>query len=748
VVFGFLMGSIGSCECALIEFRLRDGGYFMKRMLMVLVVLWISVFCPVRTNAITRHELSNNLNQYLRDQYGSVSESPISTGILYDLVLPMSGIERVNGSETSATIQLNPWLQMAHELRRATIGESPLPTHKELREIGRLNVRNNIHPIAILNFRYQRVREDADMNKALQFDGDHIISIDEDAFEEKRAFAVSALHNRTYHGREVQFRMDSTEFYFSNESAGLRSLEIDFDDGRGLHRVDLKGDVVAQYGVTGMKTIRVRIIQSDGVILHGSFDFDVRSLDTPVPNETWQVQATIPFMGIYASGEAYILLSDQHTTLTRPIILAEGLDFDNSLNWDELYELLNQENMLETLRAIGYDAVVLNYTESTTYIQANAFLVAELIQQVNQAVNSDYNPALVGASMGGLTTRYALTYMEANGQPHHIRTLITFDAPHGGADIPLGIQYWADFFAEESADAELMRDALNSPAARQLLVTHFTDPPSSVPSSDPLRAEFMADLAQIGSYPSQVRKVAVANGSSTMQGSGFNPGDQLILYEYESILVDIIGNVWALHNAQSQLIFDGAIDLIWPLPDRFLSVTVEATWPWDNAPGGLTSSMQAMDEAEVPYGDVIALHDDHCFIPTISALDLNVTDPFYNIAADSNLYSLTAFDSLYYPVENQFHVEITPQNYWWFLQEIAESLPTPEIVASFDGGMIHIQWQPISGARSYHVYATDDLAVWPESYLTTDETDWMFPLSSGMQFYRIVASTEPITPFH
>ncbi|MBU1706856.1 GPI inositol-deacylase, partial [bacterium] len=477
-----------------------------------------------------------------------------------------------------------------------------------------------------------------------------------------------------------------------------------------------------------------------------SFKFDVRHLDAPAPHETWQMQATIPYMGVYATGEAYIYLSDQHTTLTKPIILAEGIDLDNSLNWDEIYELMNEENMLENLRELGYDAVVLNYTESRTYIQANAFLVRELIQQVNQTVNSEYNPVLVGTSMGGLTTRYALTYMEANSEPHHIRTYISFDAPQSGADIPLGIQYWTDFFADESADAEFMRDALNTPAARQMLLTHFTDPPSSVPSSDPMFADFMTELELLGSYPSLPRKVAVANGSSTMQGSGFNPGDQLILYEYESLLVDIIGNVWALNDAQSQLIFDGAIDLIWPLPDEFMSVTVEATWPWDNAPGGLTSSMQAMASAEVPYGDLIALHDHHCFIPTISALDLNVSDPFYNIAGEPDLYSLTVFDSLYFPVENQFHIEITPENYWWFMREIVEALPTPEVVASFDGGMIRIEWQPVLGARSYHVYESTDLETWPQEYQITDETTYTFPISSDKQFYRVIASIEPIAP--
>ncbi len=716
----------------------------MKRLLMVVIVIWISMFCPVNANAFTRQELSTSLHQYLDEHYRALAESPIRTGILYDLVLPLSGIDEVDGSETSTTIQWNRWLQIGHELKRATIGNSPLPTHNEFRELSRLYARDNIYPISILNFRYQRVREDADADKVLQFDGERITSVDEDAFEEKRVFAVSALHNRTYHGNEVQFRLDSKEFYFSNETSPLRKLEVDFDNGQAWRLVDLTGDVFVKYNKTGVKTIRMRAVQSDGEVLYGSFKFDVRHLDAPAPNETWQLQATIPYMDVYATGEAYVYLSDSNSTLTKPIILAEGIDLDNSLNWDEIYELMNEENMLEDLRAFGYDAVVLNYTESRTYIQANAFLVRELIQQVNQTVGGGYYPVLVGTSMGGLTTRYALTYMEANSEPHHIRTFISFDAPQSGADIPLGIQYWTDFFADESADAEFMRDALNTPAARQMLLTHFTDPPSSVASSDPMFADFMTELELLGNYPSLPRKVAVANGSSTMQNSGFNPGDQLILYEYESLLVDIIGNVWALNDAQSQLIFDGAIDLIWPLPDKFMSVTVEATWPWDNAPGGLTSSMQAMASAEVPYGDLIALHDHHCFIPTISALDLNVSDPFYNIAAEPDLYSLTVFDSLYFPVENQFHIEITPENYWWFIYEIVEEFPTSEVVASFDSGMIRIEWQSVLGARSYHVYETNDLDTWPGEYVTTDQTNLTFPISSDKQFYRVIASIEPI----
>lgn len=716
----------------------------MKRCMSALILFVSVVFLCSNANATDRQEFTQSLKQYLIEEYGSVADSPVSTGILYDLVAPLSGIERFDGSSGSPTVTLKQWLQLSHEMKRAALVESSMPSHKDLRETGRVYARDHVYPIAILDFNYNRVRQTIPFEEVWQFERGKIVSVNRAVLEEQRLFAVSALYDRTYRGSEVCFRIDDTAFYFTNNASDVRYFEIDLDNGSGYRRIDSNGDVIAQYGTMGVKTVRVRVVQSDETVLEGSFRFEVRSLDTPDPHEIWQVQATTPYMGIYAAGEAYVYLSDQHSTLTNPLIMVEGLDLDNSLNWDELYELLNQEDLIETLREMGYDAIVLNYTESTTYVQANAFLVMELVQQVNEALSWESSSVLVGASMGGLTTRYALTYMEANALPHNIRTLITFDSPHSGADIPLGIQYWTDFFASESADAEALRDALNTPAARQLLVTHFTDPPSSTASCDPLHDDLTADLMLIGNYPTQPRKVSVVNGSGTMQGSGFNPGDQLILYEYTSLLVNITGNVWALNDAQSQLIFEGEIDLPWPLPDESMNVTVQPTWPWDNAPGGLTYSMQTMDETEAPYGDIIALYPSHCFIPTISALDLNVSDPFYNIAGEPDLYALTPFDSVYFPVENQDHVAITPENYWWFMQEIVDSLPAPEVTAVFDQEMIRLQWQPILGARSYRIYSTDDLQVWPDSYTLIDSTTWTETPASDFRYFCVTSSMEPV----
>lgn len=394
----------------------------------------------------------------------------------------------------------------------------------------------------------------------------------------------------------------------------------------------------------------------------------------PEPDDTLNITATIPYQGGYASGSAYVYLGAAHSSITNPVLIIEGFDIDNTMGWDFLYETMNQEGMIETLSTRGFDAVVLDFTDATDYIQRNSFVAVELIDHLNSVIAPHASIAVVGASMGGLVGRYALAFMEDNGLSHNVRTFISFDAPHKGANIPLGIQYWIKFFSVESDDAAAMLASLQTPAPKQMLGYYFTDPPESTATCDPLLAQLEADLAAVGDYPALPRKVAVANGSGYMMGQGFSAGEQLILYEYSSLLVDIIGNVWAVPNGGGQVIFDGLLDLIWPLPDDELQVYVSGTMPYDSAPGGTRASMAQMDSTEAPYGDVIALYESHCFIPTISALDLDIENLFYDIAGDANLLAHTPFDTVYFPVDNQEHIAITAESAQWFISELERGL--------------------------------------------------------------------------
>src|SRR6185436_15862725 len=88
-------------------------------------------------------------------------------------------------------------------------------------------------------------------------------------------------------------------------------------------------------------------------------------------------------------------------------------------------------------------------------------------------------------------------------------------------------------------------------------------------------------------------------------------------------------------------------------------VMASNTQPWDGAPGGSRASMAQLDTTAAPYGDIVALHPSHCFIPTISSLALSTNNPFFDIGAAGDLSGLTPFDAVFWPDANEEHVSLT-----------------------------------------------------------------------------------------
>jgi len=93
--------------------------------------------------------------------------------------------------------------------------------------------------------------------------------------------------------------------------------------------------------------------------------------------------------------------------------------------------------------------------------------------------------------------------------------------------------------------------------------------------------------------------------------------------------------------------------------------------------------MAQMDSSVATYGDIVALFPNHCFIPTTSALDLDVSDLVHDIDGDPACCRHARFHAVYFPVENQEHVLLTAQNAQWFLDEVrglpSDAQPAPGI---------------------------------------------------------------------
>jgi len=588
------------------------------------------------------------------------------TGVLYDRVLPLAHLEQLNGGAAAPLVDRSRFRQAIDELRRASVGVPVVPDLAAFdagvaatRPAGEI-------PLALLDFAYDRLRDGALADGSLRIGTDHVEPGGTGSpLVAARAFAFAALAPRTFRGGDVTFTLESSRIFADEPVA---TLAIDFGDGAGFRDVRAGERVRIHYAATGTRTLTARLRRADGETLESRTSLVVAALATPLPNDTLHVTATVPYQGQLGTGDAYVDLAPGRTAIANPIVVIEGFDLDNSMNWDELYALLNEQNLLEDLRAEGFDVIVLNFTDATVAIQQNSFVVEALLQQVAAAMPREASIALVGASMGGLCSRYALAFMEKNSIPHHVRTWISFDAPHEGADIPLGLQYWINFFASQSTDAATFLSELNRPAARQMLLYHYTSPATTSGQADPLRASFLSDLAAVGGYPTLPRLVAISNGSADAANQGFLPGDECIRWEYSSAFVAITGDVWAVPDQTSHLIFNGSTRIIFSTTSQ--SVTVSGTKPWDGAPGGSRASFAELDAVAAPYGDIVALHPSHCFIPTVSSLDLATTDPFFNVAGAPNLLALSPFDALDFQSTNQEHVEITAENAAWVKSEV------------------------------------------------------------------------------
>lgn len=378
-------------------------------------------------------------------------------------------------------------------------------------------------------------------------------------------------------------------------------------------------------------------------------------------------------------GNAYVYTSDGSQNIRNPIIICEGFDPENDRGWNELYELLNQQNLIECLKSNGYDFIILDFTDGGTYIERNAYLMKGLIENINARKVTQNKLVVVGASMGGLVSRYALAYMEKNNLNHDTRLFISFDSPQKGANIPLGVQYWFQFFSSMNSTVQDKYDnLLCSPAARQMLTYHVT----SFPYPNSLRENFVQNLNNVG-YPSKLRKIAIANGAGNAYGQRknngtiFNPTDQIVNWRYRSFQVDIDGNSWAIPNiSPNTKIFDGMIDIVWfafwEPNDKSMTVNVSGTDPYDNAPGGTTNTMQEMaNNGTGGYGDITTNVNNHCFIPTVSSLAINTSNLFYNISSDPNILSKTPFDAIYYPTNNnEKHINISAACLTWIMNEL------------------------------------------------------------------------------
>ncbi len=317
------------------------------------------------------------------------------------------------------------------------------------------------------------------------------------------------------------------------------------------------------------------------------------------------------------NGFAWVYYGEGTDSVQKPVIMADGFSLGRSdLQW--LAQGLDggEYKFLTALREQGRTVILVGFDERTAPIQTNAeTVIAAIMRTIGERVGDD-RLTVGGFSMGGLVTRYALAKLEMRRMDHQTELYFSYDTPHRGAVIPIGLQAFAYFIPQANDFARQM----TSPAARQLLWRHY-DSETGKDGIDPLRTQLLEELDRMGGWPRIPRTIAVANGTGDGTGLPVPPGDVALK---STGLIAFPGTTFYTQAAGDNVTV-AKLKRLLPLASK--TITTSGYPELDGAPGGTLASYKIVaDELVAKGGRVDLRHEAICFVPTVSAVAIRDID--------------------------------------------------------------------------------------------------------------------------
>ena len=711
--------------------------------------------------------------------YSDFDKSDLKTNLFIENKSPLSAI----GGDYD-TYNMYSFLQMYKEL---AINDkiNQFKNFNELKRIAQPINYSNIVKIGLMHFEYEYLDKKSFSNKNIEVVGNKVTKKSSGYIFNKKTSTVIAPISFVKRGLKTTYLLEN-DFFINNTSNQIISIQANFDDGQGYKKITFNTPLTIEYLQKGDKKLAFKIELSNGEIIERKssikIDYsneDLASIYKMAPSEvTSSLTADLSAYSGATSHQGlaeYEIFLGADNILDKPIFIVDGFDPSDTRILSGIYDLLGYdnggtpENLADYIRnEEDYDVVLINFptyfrlsggtlqslansTDVNTdgvidvldypssvivdggadFIERNALSVVEIINIINtQKVGTEEN-VVIGPSMGGLITRYALNYMETQGMNHETRLWMSFDSPHLGANVPIGFQHlfnylaygldtWVGDFSMEAL-RPIVDGMLKSAAARQMLNDHYephissgTDFNSSLtlPIKHPFSTTFYSAInaMTLSGFPETTRNVSLINGSGIgnpyqhKNGNNVMPGDKVLdaFLPDVATLTDAYFDVWFTPSAgQTAVIDDIWVDAPWICFCDINSDADSQAYSYsdgiDAAPGGLFDLGALADgfgsdpTINAFFG---ALTTDYFnFIPAVSSMALN-TNPNIDWYQDIDLGNgdtpwdgttttnpETPFVNWYMPDNNEAHVTLTQQNVAFSLDEILKKADiSPKVV--------------------------------------------------------------------
>lgn len=708
--------------------------------------------------------------------YTKFNTSDLKTNILIKKTSPISSL----GKERD-TYGMYGFLQTYKELSLNN-NSFRLNQVEQLQQICKPINSSNITKIGLLHTEYETIKKESYTNGDITVDGNKIIRNNNDyIFKQYSSTIITPLIQKK-RGLNTTYILDESFFINTTENK-ITKINVDFDNGNGYQELKINTPILVNYNIAGQKNIKFSIEFENNEIINRFSNItleqsnaDLRSQNNMAVTEI--TSSVIPDLTAYNGATNFAGLAEYEVflgadnILNKPIFVIDGFDPSDSRNIAAVYNLLSYdnngtpENLGDRIRADeNFDIVIINFPQyfrmsdgslqsmanstdtnsdgvidsndypgselidgGADYIERNAMLVTEVISIINSQKTGVEGNVVLGPSMGGLITRYALNYMEQQGLSHNTRLWLSFDSPHKGANVPIGFQHlfnylaygldtWAGDFSME-AIRPIVDGMLKSPAARQMLVDHFEPHLASgeiaefnnsivLPVAHNYHSIFYNSIEGLTStgFPETTRNISIINGSGIgtpyyhKNGDPVQPGDKVLDAYLEGVatLTDAYFDVWFTPQTNQEAIIDDIwIDAPWLC---FCDINADANskaLPYtdgiDAAPGGLfdlgalAASFGGSDPTMDAFFNSLTI-DYFNFIPAVSGLALNDTNldwhqninlgvsdtPWDGITTTTS--TQTPFVNWFTPDDNEAHVTLTTDNVAFAWEEIVEPMP-------------------------------------------------------------------------
>jgi hypothetical protein len=389
----------------------------------------------------------------------NIDKSLFTSNILYDKVTPLADLKNFN--QQTNTSNLKHFEQALNELYKASSKEQFI-NYKSFRK--KYNKTLNVVDVGIINTTFHTLNYNFEdkTNVALKLNNDLFEQVTgKNPFIKNSALVIAPLKEYAM-DNTIDFSFNEDFIFQTDETKKIVSLTADFGTKTSYKIIEnskiLQNIVNITYSKSGYKTLIFTVVLQDGTSIITKGKLHVKILATnrnPDPLvEDFTLTSTIPFQGYDESApilgkieyRVFYHTNNGNTqkTLVKPIVIIDGFDpldqrkiqdADSPKPADEhnsIEEMMIyydnagvKQFIIPELRNLGYDVVIVNHPVYTRgnktidggadYIERNAMNHVTLYQHLNNEVfsnGSNQQLVLVGPSMGGQISRYALAYME------------------------------------------------------------------------------------------------------------------------------------------------------------------------------------------------------------------------------------------------------------------------------------------------------------------------------------------------